>query len=321
MEHDVVELAIRNKIDELHRECAGFGETLPPPRKEYIHKVPGWAGFGTKRGCKSWNKTKLCKYTVQEAVTAYCMYVAIPGVLTGTPALHDTHHTTHITRHTSHDTHYTTHITRYTSHDTHYTIYITRYTPHDTCSTRYTHKGVPTDPDAKCNKRRGRGGNGLRRHQVVHIRPKDTTNHFDFHSVFLQFVYEHYLQNLIPEVEPDTPAAEAVKWHILEVETRKQLMCSLKCRLQRWQNKRIICKWLSPLWNFINEKGGNQELRLRCFRNLGDLPKETVLDDDNAQSVESLVKKCRRLTVEFLLKYAQGTAGFVTTSPTKKPKG
>ena len=183
------------------------------------------------------------------------------------------------------------------------------------------HKGVPTDPDAKCNKRRGRGGNGLRRHQVVHIRPKDTTNHFDFHSVFLQFVYEHYLQNLIPEVEPDTPAAEAVKWHILEVETRKQLMCSLKCRLQRWQNKRIICKWLSPLWNFINEKGGNQELRLRCFRNLGDLPKETVLDDDNAQSVESLVKKCRRLTVEFLLKYAQGTAGFVTTSPTKKSKG
>ena len=176
---------------------------------------------------------------------------------------------------------------------------------------------MPTEPSAKCNKPKKRGGNGLRRHQVVHIRPKDLRGHFDYHSVFLQYVHEHYIQNIIPEVEPDTPAAKALKHHILELETRKQLMCSLKCRLQRWQNKKLIMHWLDPLWDFVNEEDSNTELRLLCFRELGDLPKETGLDGDNAQSVEWLTQMCRRLTVDFLLRYAQGSDGLVTSTPTK----
>ena len=34
LDHDVVELAYLKKLDELHEECDGFGELLPPPRSE-----------------------------------------------------------------------------------------------------------------------------------------------------------------------------------------------------------------------------------------------------------------------------------------------
>lgn len=176
---------------------------------------------------------------------------------------------------------------------------------------------MPTDPNAKCNTMKKRGGNGLRRHQVVHVRPEDLTGHFDYLSVFLQFIHEHYCQNLMPAVDPDTPAAKALKHHIMELETRKLLLCSLKCRLQRWQNKKLILHWYDPLWNFVNDEEGNQELRLRCFRELGDLPDGTGLDGDNAKSVEWLRQQCRRMIVDFLLRYAQGTAGLFTSSPTK----
>ena len=176
---------------------------------------------------------------------------------------------------------------------------------------------MPTDPNAKCNTMKKRGGNGLRRHQVVHVRPEDLTGHFDYLSVFLQFIHEHYCQNLMPAVDPDTPAAKALKHYIMELETRKLLLCSLKCRLQRWQNKKLILHWYGPLWNFVNDEEGNQELRLRCFRELGDLPDGTGLDGDNAKSVEWLRQQCRRMIVDFLLRYAQGTAGLFPSSPTK----
>ena len=99
MDHDVVELAYLKKLDELHEECNGFAELSPPPRSEWKHHIPKWIGYGTVRGCKSWKKTGLCNHTVQEAITVYCGYVAIPGVQTGIHTWWDIHSRSYITGH------------------------------------------------------------------------------------------------------------------------------------------------------------------------------------------------------------------------------
>ena len=48
------------------------------------------------------------------------------------PQTYTTHHTPHITHHTSHTTHHTPHITHHTSHTTHHTPHITHHTSHTT---------------------------------------------------------------------------------------------------------------------------------------------------------------------------------------------
>ena len=138
----------------------------------------------------------------------------------------------------------------------------------------------------------------------------------DFRSVFLQFIHEYYCANLLPEVDPGTPAFDAVKYHVIEDKVQKRLLASLKCRLQRWSNRKIIVKWCGALWDFIHDEEGDTSLRLRCFRELGDIPPDENLDCDKAESVQWLVSKCRHLIVLFLLKYAQGASGLIQTDTT-----
>ena len=94
----------------------------------------------------------------------------------------------------------------------------------------------------------------------------------------------------------------------------------MKSRLQRWGNNKIIVSWCTPLWDFIHGEGCDAGVRLLCFRQLGDISADTVLDDDKAASVDWLVTTCHTLIVQFLLKFAQGPSGIDKTCTTPKKK-